>query len=237
MQTFNFQIGEELKLSSNILISNLKKYRDFLVERLNEHNKVATPANKSSIPNESAVPTSSNIPVHQQNVTNIPAVNTGAVRKTLPPQIIVQSSKSFAEKTSFPSVIPFKNNFLQHLEHTSDQVLQYEDEILQAIGQSLIPLDRLTTNALTKLRTIQKEIKTASPIDKNVLPTVTESCFTDLLLVELTNWFNTEFFTWINSMPCGKCGNEDIQQRGGFVDKGIRVEVQRRLLFVNVRKR
>lgn len=216
-----FQIAEELKLSSNTLISNLKKYRDFLLKRLSEH-KVSTKT-KDPIILSPAISTASSISV-QENVTTKPS-NTGAVRKkTLIPQKTVQSSKLLSEKNSPASVIPFKNVFLQNLEYWSDQVLQYEDKILQTQGKSLIPLDRLEKNATIKLRAIQKQIKTSSLNDGNL--SVSESCFSDLFLVELTNWFNTEFFTWVNSMPCGNCGNEDIQTRGGFVDKDVRVEVK-----------
>lgn len=97
--------------------------------------------------------------------------------------------------------------------------MQYEDEQLQHYGKKLIPIERLTENALTKLRSIQKEIMSAKSSSNP------ELCLRDLILLELVKWFNEEFFTWVNSLPCKKCGNEDVPTKGGYVDNGVRVEV------------
>lgn len=100
----------------------------------------------------------------------------------------------------------------------SDQVMQYEDDNLKALGRSVIPIETLTENALKKLRHVQKLIKSGKQKED-------DPCFSDFLLVELVNWFNGDFFTWINSMPCKKCGNENVETKGGYVDQGVRVEV------------
>lgn len=182
------------------------------MERLTEHNSIKTKPTATVAEQSSANNAANEKPAATPS-------SSGAVSKQLP--LIVARPKTFAEKIAFASVITLPNSYLQSMELASDQVMQYEDEILLAQGRSLIPVERLTTNALTKLRTIQKAIRSGT----TGATTTTESCFTDLLLVELANWFNTEFFSWVNSLPCDRCGNEDIQTRGGFVDAGVRVEV------------
>lgn len=112
------------------------------------------------------------------------------------------------------------------METTSDMVMQYEDEQLQSCGKKIIPIERLTENAMNKLRLIQKEI-----ISKKVSNNP-ELCLRDLILCELARWFNDEFFTWVNSLPCKKCGNEDVPTKGGYVENGIRVEVCSVLIFL-----
>ncbi len=98
-------------------------------------------------------------------------------------------------------------------------VMQYEDEELLRAGRKMIPIDRLTENATKKLRQIQKEIlskRLGNP----------ELCLNDLILCELARWFSEEFFTWVNSLPCKRCGNEDVPTKGSYVENGIRVEVR-----------
>lgn len=111
----------------------------------------------------------------------------------------------------------FRNEFLQHIEAISDQVQQYEDECLQKLGRQMIPVERLTENAITNMRRMQKNISAKSVAEN-------DPCFRDCLLVELVRWFKEEFFTWINTMPCKVCGIEKDQPKYTFVDNGVRVE-------------
>lgn len=105
-----------------------------------------------------------------------------------------------------------------HLEQTSDQVQQYEDEELKSGGLQLIPLERLTENVIKNMRHLQKQISTKAITED-------EPCFRDWLLVELTRWFKEEFFTWVNSLPCVVCGVEKDRPRYTFIDDDVRVEV------------
>lgn len=98
-------------------------------------------------------------------------------------------------------------------------VMQYEDEELLHGGRKVIPIDRLTEDATKKLRLIQKEILSKQTSNNP------ELCLSDLILCELTRWFNEEFFTWVNSLPCKKCGNENVSTKGSCVENGVRVEV------------
>lgn len=100
----------------------------------------------------------------------------------------------------------------------SDQVQQYEDENLQTYGRSIVPLQRLNRNALKSMRMVQKKLAAKPNKEK-------DPCFRDWLLVELTRWFNEEFFTWVNSLPCKVCGMVKEKPKHSFVDDGVRVEV------------
>lgn len=115
------------------------------------------------------------------------------------------------------------------MEHFSDEVQQYEDERLQWYGLQLIPLQRLTEQALKNMRAIQKKHQLAQAKDnRNKLD---DPCFRDWLLVELTKWFKEEFFTWINSLPCKVCKSTDKKATKIKIRNNVRVEVRMPPLF------
>lgn len=112
----------------------------------------------------------------------------------------------------------FQNEFLKHMEDTSDQIQQYENKNLQELGRRSIPLERLHENVLNQMRRMQKSISSKA-IDEN------DPCFRDFLLVELARWFHEEFFTWVNTLPCKVCGIEQDGPKYTFIDDSVRVEV------------
>ncbi|XP_032591400.1 peptide-N(4)-(N-acetyl-beta-glucosaminyl)asparagine amidase [Drosophila grimshawi] len=132
--------------------------------------------------------------------------------------LFIQPSVPYKQRITFPRVLRTPNRFLQSLELYSDAVMQYEDEALLATGRSLIPVDELTTNASCKLVAMQELICSGECQEK-------EPCIRDLLLVELVNWFKTEFFEWVNNIPCQVCGSEDGKLRRTQTEGEVRVEV------------
>ncbi|XP_030368950.1 peptide-N(4)-(N-acetyl-beta-glucosaminyl)asparagine amidase [Scaptodrosophila lebanonensis] len=130
----------------------------------------------------------------------------------------VRTSKPYHQRITFPRALRTPNRFLQSLELYSDAVMQYEDEQLLASGRDLIPIDALTSRASEKLMSLQQLI--ASGEFKEAEP-----CIRDLLLVELVNWFNTEFFEWVNNIACQVCGSEESKLRRTLTEDGVRVEV------------
>ncbi|XP_023176517.2 peptide-N(4)-(N-acetyl-beta-glucosaminyl)asparagine amidase isoform X2 [Drosophila hydei] len=152
-----------------------------------------------------------NGPVHDAtNVKEMP------VTRATP--LFIQPSVPYRQRIAFPRLLRTPNRFLQSLELYSDAVMQYEDEALLVSGRSLIPIDELTTNASTKLIEIQELIAAGECKEK-------EPCIRDLLLVELVNWFKTEFFEWVNNIPCQVCGSEDGKLRRTQTEGDVRVEV------------
>ncbi|EDW01515.1 GH21476 [Drosophila grimshawi] len=143
----------------------------------------------------------------------------GAIPKTVcATPLFIQPSVPYKQRITFPRVLRTPNRFLQSLELYSDAVMQYEDEALLATGRSLIPVDELTTNASCKLVAMQELICSGECQEK-------EPCIRDLLLVELVNWFKTEFFEWVNNIPCQVCGSEDGKLRRTQTEGEVRVEV------------
>lgn len=93
--------------------------------------------------------------------------------------------------------------------------MQYEDEQLLAAGRQLIPIDSLTQTASEKLMAMQEDQALAN----------NDCCIRDLILVELVNWFNTEFFEWVNNLPCKVCGSEESKLKRSQTEGDYRVEI------------
>ncbi|KAH8253758.1 hypothetical protein KR032_006792 [Drosophila birchii] len=150
----------------------------------------------------------------------------GAVPKSLPQQaatstpapLFIKPSVEYRQRIAFPRVLRTSNNFLQSLEFYSDAVMQYEDELLLATGRTLIPIDELTSKASERLMDAQERIASGACLEK-------EPCIRDLLLVELVNWFNTEFFEWVNNIPCRVCGSDESKLRRTERVGDVRVEI------------
>ncbi|XP_016949654.1 peptide-N(4)-(N-acetyl-beta-glucosaminyl)asparagine amidase [Drosophila biarmipes] len=139
------------------------------------------------------------------------------VSNTLSP-LFIKPSVEYRQRIAFPRVLRTSNHFLQSLELFSDAVMQYEDRLLLATGRSLIPVDELTEKASEKLIEMQERIALGECQEK-------EPCVRDLLLVELVNWFKTQFFQWVNNIPCRVCGSEESKLRRTQREGDVRVEI------------
>lgn len=125
----------------------------------------------------------------------------------------------------FSTIIqPYENGFLRQMEYQSDQVMQYEDPVLLDYARQLVPVQLLTTNAIERMRANQRLIRTKESSEG-------DPCFRDCFLVELTRWFNEDFFRWVNEIPCKRCDPSDTPSatvagtRGNEVDvSGVRTE-------------
>ncbi|XP_034651227.1 peptide-N(4)-(N-acetyl-beta-glucosaminyl)asparagine amidase [Drosophila subobscura] len=135
-----------------------------------------------------------------------------------PSPLFIKPSVPYRQRITFPRVLRTSNRFLQSLELYSDAVMQYEDELLLAAGRSLIPVDDLTSKASEKMIDMQDLIASGECREK-------EPCIRDLLLVELVNWFNTQFFEWVNNIQCHVCGSEESKLRRTQTEGDVRVEV------------
>lgn len=198
------QSANELTLPDRVNISNLKFAKDEITKRIEKVKN--TPSS------------SSNSGVIQKKTEEV--ARKVKVPEVLKPQpaIQIRSSKTYKEAITFPRVLNTSNSFIQQLETLSDSIMQYEDQLLQESALKLIPLEDLKLKAIRKLRKIQKLI--SSGVLKENEPLLDE-----LILEELTEWFKSDFFTWINKMPCKVCKNENTKSVGGDVVNGVRVEV------------
>ncbi|XP_065369389.1 peptide-N(4)-(N-acetyl-beta-glucosaminyl)asparagine amidase [Calliphora vicina] len=134
----------------------------------------------------------------------------------------IEATRPYKQRITFPRVLRNTNSFLQSLELFSDAVMQYEDEKLLAAGRDIIPIDDLTQKAAEKLMAMQEDQANS---DQTSATPVKEFCIRDLILVELVNWFNTEFFEWINNIPCKVCGSEESKLKRTQTEGDCRVEV------------
>ncbi|XP_050074079.1 peptide-N(4)-(N-acetyl-beta-glucosaminyl)asparagine amidase [Anopheles maculipalpis] len=220
-----------LTVPSNVLLANLRRYREFIHERKEliknlpkekEINISCTTNNTAhnNIPVEQTVPASKPEMVLQASGSN----NVASIQQppqTEAPACLIKSSRPFLARIEFPKVVQGNNTLLRHLELLSDQVMQYEDELLLASGKSLIPIDTLTAKAKGKLAQWKRLLASNEP------STQKEPSEEDLLLEELTAWFRADFFTWVNALPCTVCGNEKTQLVRSTVEDGVRVEIYR----------
>ena len=72
-------------------------------------------------------------------------------------------------------------------------MLQYEDELLQALAQSVMPMDRLIDSA-DKAAALSMSLQ-EQPVRQQE----------DLLAQELLSWFKHDFFTWVRKAAASSC--------------------------------
>lgn len=195
-----FVFGEDVySLPTNVLIARLKEFRTEIGKIMSEKDEDEVSKDFDKV-----------------------IVTTGAIRKESKNNRIVlyRTKKSFVHRTSFPQVISTGNHFLLQLESVSDQVMQYEDPVLQETGRGVIPLEKLKMKTLETLRCIQKRIKAGESMEM-------EPSYDDLFIYELAEWFKSDFFTWVNSAKCSVCGNLETEVVGQAFENGVRIEQYR----------
>ncbi|KAM9434363.1 peptide-N(4)-(N-acetyl-beta-glucosaminyl)asparagine amidase isoform 1-T1 [Clarias gariepinus] len=85
-------------------------------------------------------------------------------------------------------------SFLGTLQSNFQHVMVYENEGLQQKALRCIPHDELSSRAkdrLCKARDADPECSLAVE---------------DMLVLELLQWFKQDFFSWVDSLPCSRCG-------------------------------
>ncbi|XP_062265410.1 peptide-N(4)-(N-acetyl-beta-glucosaminyl)asparagine amidase [Platichthys flesus] len=95
---------------------------------------------------------------------------------------------------SQPSSLENSMSFFVTLQSNFQHVMMYENPELQQKALTHIPHQQLSSAAQHKL----KEAKAADPDCKLGIE--------DFLVLELLRWFKQDFFSWVNSLPCSRCG-------------------------------
>uniref|UniRef100_A0A6Q2ZNF4 Peptide-N(4)-(N-acetyl-beta-glucosaminyl)asparagine amidase n=1 Tax=Esox lucius TaxID=8010 RepID=A0A6Q2ZNF4_ESOLU len=131
---------------------------------------------------------------------NAPAVT--SVPASRPPQVqsVTTSLPAGPAPLHAPSLVHFLSTLLSNFQH----VLLYENRELQRKALGVIPHQQLTNAAEQKLR----QAKEIDP-DCNL-------CEGDLLVLELLRWFKEDFFSWVDCLPCSRCGGRT--QSAGSLD-------------------
>ncbi|KAH8277886.1 hypothetical protein KR018_009644 [Drosophila ironensis] len=186
-------------LPGEVPLQKLKQYRDALAERRSAWLSGALPESK--------------------RIEEVPPEPQPRAVSNPPSPLFIKPLVEYRQRIAFHRVLCTSNHFLQSLEFYSDAVMQYEDRLLLSAGINLIPVEELTSTAAAKLVEIQARIAVTAG------ETEEEPCIRDLLLVELVNWFNTQFFEWVNNTPCRVCGSEESTLRRTQREGDVRVEV------------
>lgn len=93
-----------------------------------------------------------------------------------------------------PSSLESSMSFFVTLQSNFQHVMLYENPGLQQEAKRHIPQQRLTSAAENKL----KEAKEADPECKLGKE--------EFLVLELLRWFKQDFFSWVDCLPCSRCG-------------------------------
>ncbi|XP_052388749.1 peptide-N(4)-(N-acetyl-beta-glucosaminyl)asparagine amidase isoform X1 [Carassius gibelio] len=107
------------------------------------------------------------------------------------------ASAAAAIPTPAPAALPFTSSsvtFLRTLQSNFQHVLIYESPELQQKALNCIPHELLRTRAKERL----KQAKDADPAC-----TLGEE---DMLVLDLLQWFKGDFFSWVDNLPCSRCG-------------------------------
>ncbi|XP_041823223.1 peptide-N(4)-(N-acetyl-beta-glucosaminyl)asparagine amidase isoform X2 [Melanotaenia boesemani] len=104
------------------------------------------------------------------------------------------SGQPVAPSAQQPSSLESSMNFFVTLQSNFQDVMQYENTELQQKARSIIPHLELSSAAQHKL----KEAKEADPECKLGIE--------EFLVLELLRWFKQDFFSWVNCLPCSRCG-------------------------------
>ncbi|OCT75874.1 peptide-N(4)-(N-acetyl-beta-glucosaminyl)asparagine amidase [Xenopus laevis] len=123
-----------------------------------------------------------------------PSFSRTPVPNAVPPSIPLQATEDIS------NFLASEVRYLKTLQSNSQRVLIYEEPELQQKALQKIPVSDLKTRA-------QKNLIEAKSLDSD-----TSVILEDFLLLELLRWFKQDFFQWVNSLPCSRCGG-DTQAR------------------------
>ncbi|XP_069814761.1 peptide-N(4)-(N-acetyl-beta-glucosaminyl)asparagine amidase [Dendropsophus ebraccatus] len=107
--------------------------------------------------------------------------------------VIVPAATGSAQLTSSPSLAS-EIKFFKTLQSNSQHVLMYELPELQQKAREHIPVSELKAGA-------QEKLEQARSVEADT--SISEGEF---LTLELLRWFKEQFFSWVNCLPCSRCG-------------------------------
>ncbi|KAK7124588.1 hypothetical protein R3I94_018836 [Phoxinus phoxinus] len=144
-----------------------------------------------------------------------------------PPPVPVPSSPSAgpapaaAVPTPAPAALPFTSSsvtFFRTLQSNFQHVMIYESPELQQKALNCIPHEVLRSKAKERLKQAEDADPECSLGEE------------DMLVLDLLQWFKGDFFSWVNNLPCSRCGgttqpsgslppsNDDLRWDAGRVE-------------------
>lgn len=104
------------------------------------------------------------------------------------------SSQPAASAAAQPSSLESSMSFFVTLQSNFQHVMLYENPEMQQKARGCIPHQQISSAAENRL----KESKDADPECKLGKE--------DFVVLELLSWFKKDFFSWVDSLPCSRCG-------------------------------
>ncbi|XP_078520091.1 peptide-N(4)-(N-acetyl-beta-glucosaminyl)asparagine amidase isoform X1 [Lissotriton helveticus] len=107
-----------------------------------------------------------------------------------------QVSRSLPSTTDPAAYLASEMKFFKTLQSNFQHMLMYESPILQSKALAVIPTPTLKSKAcesLMKAKEVDKDFKADEAY---------------CLLLELLHWFKNDFFQWVDSLPCIRCGGQ-----------------------------
>ncbi|KAJ7991465.1 hypothetical protein DPEC_G00284140 [Dallia pectoralis] len=127
---------------------------------------------------------------------HVPAVSTGSASR--PPTLVQPGTTSLPARPA-PSPAPSlesRMSFLTTLQSNFQHALLYESSELQHKALGVIPHQQMTDAAKEKLQQAKAEDPDCNLSEQ------------DLLVLELLRWFKNDFFSWVDCLPCCRCGGQ-----------------------------
>ncbi|XP_039976868.1 peptide-N(4)-(N-acetyl-beta-glucosaminyl)asparagine amidase [Xiphias gladius] len=123
-----------------------------------------------------------------------PTAQAAAASASAPESSAAASSPPVSPPPPQPSSLENSMSFFVTLQSNFQHVMLYENPELQQKARTQIPHQQLSSAAQHKL----KEAKEADPECKLGIE--------DFLVLELLRWFKEDFFSWVDCLPCSRCG-------------------------------
>ncbi|CAN9504156.1 unnamed protein product [Ophioblennius macclurei] len=111
-----------------------------------------------------------------------------------PQHTVATSSTPTPQPAQQPSSLESSMSFFVTLQSNFQHVMQYENVELQQKARTSMPHQEMASAAQHKL----EEARQADPGCKVGVE--------DFLVLELLRWFKQEFFSWVDALPCSRCG-------------------------------
>ncbi|XP_076611478.1 peptide-N(4)-(N-acetyl-beta-glucosaminyl)asparagine amidase [Chaetodon auriga] len=133
-------------------------------------------------------------PAAETTVASASASASASTTASAPESSAAASSQPFTPPPPQPSSLENSMSFFVTLQSNFQHVMLYESPELQQKARNAIPHQQLSSAAEHKLN----KAKTADPGCKLGIE--------DFLVLELLRWFKQDFFSWVDCLPCSRCG-------------------------------
>ncbi|XP_075171385.1 peptide-N(4)-(N-acetyl-beta-glucosaminyl)asparagine amidase isoform X1 [Anomaloglossus baeobatrachus] len=109
--------------------------------------------------------------------------------------VAVPAATESAQQVPSPSLAS-EIKFFKTLQSNAQHVVMYELAELQQKAREHVPVSELKAKAQEKLQQA-RSLESDTSMNED-----------DFLMLELLRWFKEQFFSWVNNLPCSRCGEQ-----------------------------